>query len=354
MTRTVPVRVVEIHADSGFDWGDAAIGAAAVLALAAIAYGLKGATMSSIRTTLLVLVVAAVFAAPAQALEFSPWAPASNAESVLGTSEFLNTAFQDGCPIQSPDRLSLYMASTRPRFDGDTRTDIDIWVAYRESKDAPWGAPQNLGAPVNSTADDFCPTPIRGGGLFFVSRRVTPGVTCGMGDIYLTRLDPATGWETPQHLGCQADGGPNTALDEQGPSYVKTGGPALYFSSGPDIYVSKRHGDGSFGPPDPVASLNSAGMDIQPNVRHDGREIVFASNRGGATAFGGQDIWAATRTEPSGPWSAPVNLGSAVNTTANETRPSLSWDATTLYFGRAPGLPVTADIFVTTREKLGD
>ena len=37
--RTVPVRVVEVKTDTGFDWGDAAIGAAAVLALVAIAYG---------------------------------------------------------------------------------------------------------------------------------------------------------------------------------------------------------------------------------------------------------------------------------------------------------------------------
>jgi hypothetical protein len=288
----------------------------------------------------------AVFAPAAHALEFSPWSDAVNAESVLGTSELLNTDVQDGCPIQSPDRLSLYMASTRAGGHGG----IDIWVAHRESKDASWGAPENLPEPINSAADDFCPTPIRGGGLFFVSRRVTPGVTCGMGDIYLTRLNPGTGWETPEHLGCEADGGPNTPLDEQGPSYVKTGGPALYFSSGPDIYVSSRHDDGSFGSPVALAELNSAAMDIQRNVRHDGREIVFASNRSGT--LGGQDLWAATRKDVNGPWSAPVNLGNAVNKAdANETRPSLSWDGTTLYFGRAPGAPVTADIFVATRTK---
>jgi hypothetical protein len=350
MTRTVPVRVVEVHTSSGFDWGDAAIGAAAVLALAAIVFGLKGASMFSLRSVVVALVAAAVSAPSAQALEFSPWATAVNAESVLGTSAELNSDAQDGCPIQSPDRLSLYMASTRPGGHGG----IDIWVAQRDSKDAPWGAPENLPEPINSTADDFCPTPIRGGGLFFVSRRVTPGVTCGMGDIYLTRLNPGTGWEDPRHLGCESEGGPNTPLDEQGPSYVKTGGPTLYFSSGPDIYRSERHGSGRFGPPEPVAELNTAAMDIQPNVRHDGREIVFASNRGGATAFGGQDIWTATREGPNGPWSAPVNIGVAVNTAANETRPSLSWDGTTLYFGRAPGLPVTADIFVSTRERLGD
>ena len=37
--RTVPVRVVQVQTDTGFDWGDAGIGAAVVIALAAIAYG---------------------------------------------------------------------------------------------------------------------------------------------------------------------------------------------------------------------------------------------------------------------------------------------------------------------------
>lgn len=37
--RAVPVRVVEVRADRGFDWGDAGIGAAGVLALVAIGAG---------------------------------------------------------------------------------------------------------------------------------------------------------------------------------------------------------------------------------------------------------------------------------------------------------------------------
>jgi hypothetical protein len=350
MERTVPVRVVEVHTSTGFDWGDAAIGAAGVLALAAIVYGLKGARMFPLRSVVAALAVAAFFApsahAGAHAYDFSPWGTAAMVDNVNVPDA------QDGCPIESPDGLSLFMASTRPGGQGG----IDIWVAHRDSKDASWGVPENLPAPVNSASDDFCPTPIRGGGLFFVSRRVTPGVTCGMGDIYLTRLNRRRGWETPEHLGCEADGGPNTALDEQGPSYVKAGGPSLYYSSGPDIYVSERRRDGSFGKPTAVTELNSVGVDIQPNVRRDGREIVFASNRGGPTAFGGQDIWTSTRTSVKGPWSAPVNIGTAqnqINTAANETRPSLSWHGTRLYFGRAPGAPPTADIWVSTRERNG-
>ena len=65
------------------------------------------------------------------------------------------------------------------------------------------------------------------------------------------------------------------------------------------------------------------------------------------------DIYAATRAKTSGTWSAPVNLGSNVNSPLAETRPSLSWDGTTLYFGSTrPGGEGMIDIYVTTRAKL--
>ena len=127
------------------------------------------------------------------------------------------------------------------------------------------------------------------------------------------------------------------------------GGNLLYFSSGPDIYVSKQAEDGTFGPAVAVAELNSASIDIQPNVRKDGLEVVFASNRRAGTD---QDVYVATRESADVPFSAPVSVGDAVNTTtANETRPSLSWDGTQLVFGRSPGQEGLTDIYVTTREK---
>jgi hypothetical protein len=101
----------------------------------------------------------------------------------------------------------------------------------------------------------------------------------------------------------------------------------------------------------PVSELNEATTnDIQPNVRKDGRELVFSSNRSGG--LGGQDIWVATRDSVLDLWSAPLNLGEAVNTGANETRPSLAWRARTLLFGRAPGPEVMSDIYISTRKKL--
>jgi len=293
--------------------------------------------------------------AAAQSATYSAWSSAQKIDEIGGNDSELNTRFQDGCPIQSPDGLSLYIATTRPHFAGDTRTDLDIWVAERASVRAPWGAPVNLGEPVNSTADDFCPTPVRGKGLYFVSRKTT-AASCGLGDIYFARQNHAGEWKQPSHLAC-APAGPNSALDEQGPSYVEAGGSFLYFSSSSaivagDVYVSERLPDGRFGPATAVAELNSAGNDIQPNVRKDGREVVLSSNRTGT--LGAQDIWVSTRDEVDDPWSAPVNLGSAVNTAASETRPSLAWDAKTLLFGRTPGPEGIGDIYASTRVRSSD
>lgn len=287
---------------------------------------------------------------------FSPWAPAQKIDEIAGNHPDLNTPFTDGCPIQSPDGLSLYMASNRPGGKGG----LDIWVSTRASTNDPWGAPVNLPEPINSASDDFCPTPVRRDGLFFVSRKVVEGVTCGLGDIYFSRRNPAHGWSEPRHLAC-APAGPNSVLDEQGPSYAQG---RLYFSrssavvSG-DLYVSRKKGTMSFGAATPIAELNDAGAnDIQPNVRKDGREIVFSSNRAGG--LGGQDIWSATRASVEAPWSAPVNLGPNVNTGLGESRPALSRDAQQLLFGRAgpagtgEGGTGMSDIYVTTRDKSGD
>jgi hypothetical protein len=280
---------------------------------------------------------------------FSAWGTAQKVDEIGGNSSELNTPFLDGCPIESPDGRSLFMASNRPGGEGL----LDIWVARRTSKHGPFGAPENLGARVNSAADDFCPTPVRGGGLFFVSRKTTDE-SCGLGDIYFTRFNRKHGWSEPEHFACAPEG-PNSVLDEQGPSYVKAGGRAsLYFSSSSaivpgDIYVSERLADGDFGPASPVVALNSPGNDVQPNVRKDGRELVLSSNHVYPGAQGGQDVYVSTRESVDDPWSTPLNLGPAMNTALGETRPSLSRNAKTLYFGRAPGPEGMSDISSTPR-----
>jgi hypothetical protein len=290
----------------------------------------------AVAVTLLVLA-----ASPAAAKDYGDWADAQPLESLPGSSNAVNTDALEGCPIQSPDGLSLYMASNRPGGLGG----IDIWVAQRSSTSEGFGTPVNLGAPVNSSANDFCPTPVRGNGLFFVSNRAGG---CGGADIYFARLSPTQGWTAPAHLGCTV----NSAGDEFSPAYVEENGSGtLYFSSNGggshDIYRSVELADGSFAVPLPVNELNTSANEFRPNVRKDGREIVFDSDRSGG--LGATDIYAATRSSVDEPWSTPVNLGGAINSDAAESRASLSWDGQTLLFGSTRAGEGSSDIYFSTR-----
>src|SRR6188508_2535025 len=288
--------------------------------------------MTMVAATVLVGVTAAAAGA-----RLSAWGAPQKVDEVAGNHADLNTASLDGCPIQSPDGLSLYQASNRPGGRGG----LDIWVATRPSTSAPWGAPTNLGEPVNSAADDFCPTPVGKAGLFFVSREALPDA-CGQGDIYFTHRTGAAGWAEPERLLC-APAGPNSALDEQGPSWVDVTGKLraqkqLYFSRSSvspavagEIFMSSRQGGARFGPATAVTELNDpTANDIQPNVRADGLEVVLSSNRTGT--LGAQDIWVSSRAAVTAAWSAPTNLGAEVNTSAAESRPSLSRDGGQLLF----------------------
>jgi hypothetical protein len=262
----------------------------------------------------------------------------------------VNSTAADGCPIESPDGRSMFFASTRLGGLGGN----DIWVAHRRRPRDAWSTPERLAEPVNSTANDFCPTPLPGRRLLFVSER--PGdATCnagaGAGDIYATRLARHRPPREPRHLGCVADGtGPNFDGPEFSPSVVTTdAGTWLYFSStgydaNMDLYVSKREPDGKFGPPAKLVELSTAGDDRMPNVSPDGLTIVFVSNRTDLPgAIGGLDVYISTRATTADGWSTPVNLGPNVNTVEAESRPSLSADGQRLYFGRL------ADIWVATR-----
>ena len=294
---------------------------------------------------------------------FGPWGDPQNVAAI-------NTmAAAEGCPIESPDGRSLFIASNRSAPGAQGKQ--DIYRARRKAVHRPWGMPENLGAPVNSTEFDYCPTPLKGRWLMFVTSRVTaddcfPGDTPPVappggpaaGDIYLSHEHPRRGWSPPLNLGCYPQG-PNTAGAEFSPSLINTHkGTFLFFSSngypdsqGQDIYVSRVLDDGTVLPGQRVDELSSPADDRMPNVHEDGLEIVFSSNRAGPTAFN-QDIYVARRSSVKAAWSAPVRIDNPfINTPGSETRASLSADGKRLYFGRKLNAEDPGDVYVSTRSK---
>ncbi len=205
----------------------------------------------------------------------------------------------------------------------------------------------NLGAIVNSSANDFSPTVTAGGNLlYFCSDRGGKQAVGGQ-DFWISSFDGRF-WKLPLNAGPPV----NTNGNEGSPS-ITGDGMTLVFAACDradgvgrcDLYLSHLQGmqwdePRNIGPP-----VNTSAWESQPAISADGRVLFFVSDREGG--FGGLDIW---RTEllSDGSWASPANLGPSINTEGDETSPYIAADGKTLYFssdGR-PGLGET-DIFVS-------
>jgi len=311
----------------------------------------SGKYIAKIQATVITAVLLIVLTGqPAVAQRYSAWSAPENLGQVVNTAGF------DGCPSVTKDGLTLLFMTN----DGPT-TSFNLYYAQRERvhPDSAWSAPIAL-ASLNTTAAEICPTlTISGRYLYFASNR--PG-GCGDYDIYVSRRLTKNSWEDwsePENIGCDA----NSPGPEFSPSLFESedGTVELYFSSGlrpgglglGDIWVSRLQDDGHFGPAAPVVALNTAQNDVRPKIRaRDGLEIFFDSGRPGAML---QDIYTSTRecTSAECPWSAPVNLGPAINSSGVDGGPALSFDGTELFFmSNRTGGSGDQDIWVIRREKL--
>lgn len=117
--------------------------------------------------------------------------------------KIVNSKAWDSQPSLSADGRTLYFTSTRGGGVGKE----DIWVTYRND-DGSWQQPSNVGEPINSPARDMAPSiHMSGSTLYFVSDGHT-----GMGglDIFKSDLKANRKWAAPQNLGYPL----NTFADE--------------------------------------------------------------------------------------------------------------------------------------------
>jgi len=272
----------------------------------------------------------------------------------------LNTAVNDQNMTLSPNGLNLYFASNRAGGLGGQ----DIVVSRRSALGAAWSAPQNLGATLNSTDSEAPMSFSLDGRTMFLQSNRAGGL--GNQDLYIsTRTNPNddSGWSAPVNLGAVV----NSPLFDTGANYFEdpaTGAASIIFSSNrvgnPDVdfhlYQSTRNADGTFNAPVLISELGTMGgsAELRPALRRDGLEIFFASSRPGGLGLPPPgpptfDIFVSTRTSTAAAWNPPV-LVPGVNTTADDTQPSLSPDGSILYFHstRTGGFGQT-DLYAATR-----
>lgn len=252
--------------------------------------------------------------------------------------------------LASMASLSLVVATSRVKADDDNGG----------PKFGPWSAPKNVGEPVNSPFVEQGAFISKDGlSLYFQSNR--PGGFGGT-DIYVSQRPSIDApWGTPQNLGPNI----NTPFNE-GAVALSTDGHRLYFSSnrpggfgGGDLYVSRRHNKrDDFGwelPENLGSGVNTPADEGQPCVfEDDGTGIItlyFVSVRLGG--LGGDDIYASElqQDETFGPASLVTELSSS----SNDRQPAIRQDGLEMFLASdRRGTFGMLDLWVSTRANTAD
>jgi hypothetical protein len=139
----------------------------------------------------------------------------------VNLGQTVNSPREDALPCISEDGLSLLFYSNRPGGMGNH----DIYITRRETINDNWNQPENLGPPVNTSGMEHAPRLSSDGlELYFGSYNRAGGH--GASDIWVSKRttvnDP---WGTPMNLGAVV----NSAADENFP-FISANGLALFFS----------------------------------------------------------------------------------------------------------------------------
>lgn len=183
--------------------------------------------------------------------------------------------YSDLEPAFSADGNALYFSSNRP-VTGKASKDFDIWKVTRT--DRGWSEPQNLGAPVNTEADEFYPSITASGNLYFTAA-YKGGV--GKEDIYVSSFVNRQ-YQKPVVL----DTAVNSKLWEFN-AFVSPDERFILFTSygrkddsgGGDLYISVKDNSGKWKPAQNLKELNSKQLDYCPFVSPDGKILFFTSER---------------------------------------------------------------------------
>ncbi len=246
--------------------------------------------------------------------------PINSKKENLGSA--INTKYTELMPIISADGKTLYFI--RDDYPGNVGTDKnnnDIW--YSKNVNGKWTKAKNIGRPLNNSGHNFVIFATPDNNTLILNGTYTAwGEDSGNGISISHRNNDGT-WSIPSQI--KIDDFYN---DSKYQNFAFTSDLQVmvmglmrnndtYGKS--DLYVSFRKSDGSYTAPVNMGSdINTAGEEGTPFIASDGKTLYFYSD--GWPGYGDADIFVSKRLDNSWKkWSTPLNLGPNINTDA--------WDA---------------------------
>lgn len=131
----------------------------------------------------------------------------------------INTDYWESSPSLSPDNRVLYFSSNRPGGYGGK----DLYVSYR-TPEGKWGPAKNMGPAINSAGDELAPFIHPDNQTLYYTSDGLPGY--GGSDIYVLRKNSNGEWGAPENLGY-----PINTIENEGSLAVSADGLTAYYAS---------------------------------------------------------------------------------------------------------------------------
>lgn len=195
---------------------------------------------------------------------------------------FFSGSFRDTSPCISSDGQRMFFSSDRPYDQGENQEAVfHIW--YVERTDEEWGEPIPIVFPVNSIHGEAHPSLTTSDTLYFAANYPTLG-----GDGFYRSIWIDGKYNIPEIIPVPIN--QNGAIDVE-PFISPDEKYLLFYSAGRpdnltpqdmrgDLYIAKKNENGTWNEATNLGMpINSSSEESTPTLSHDGNYLFFASNR---------------------------------------------------------------------------
>lgn len=246
----------------------------------------------------------------------------SNFATIKNVGYPLNTDASEYVPLVPADE-SFMIFTYRGKFSKGGKQDVtavmgiskakeeekiyfeDVFISHKIN-DSVWGEPKPI-KNINTALHDAAVTLSADGTLLFIYKNTGKG----NGDLYLSKL-VGNSWTVPVY-----QIGLNTEKWDGSAAFFPDNNRIIFSSErkggygGKDLYIAEKIGENAWGNiMNMGSSINSSADEDAPFITADGKILFFASN--GKLSTGGYDILRSDLVENH--WSQPYNIGKPVNT----------------------------------------
>lgn len=224
----------------------------------------------------------------------------------------INTHYHEAAPIISQDGKKLYFfVHNHPENTFGKEGSDDIWMSTLDDK-GEWGPAKHLAAPYNIHHSNQVFSALPDGSLF-----IKGGRSKDSKGFSLTNGSSITELEVPGFKELNKGKFYGASLSSDGKHMI------IFFGSTPQgprsqLYVSNLEANGNWTAPKKI-NISVNDDDFGPFISFDDKTLYFASDRNVPGRHGRADIYKTTRLDDTWQkWSIPVNMGSPINTAADE------------------------------------